>query len=334
MDDEEMKFTVSKAEIVEYVKVPENIFDLALKMNEDEVKSEYCIGLDGTVTFSPKAVDVMDAYFDEYEEKKFTFGDIAKGYDKSAEELVALLTGYAKAMGTEVSELITSYKKSGQGEKAFSIKGSDLGIVIDLINLAEEDKGEEKDMSEQTNTTNTQGAIDFGEADLPVEIKTDEPAPAKTEADQKTEEISKPEGCDPFFDAVNKSGAIKEQDKAVQADAEKTAKANAEAAKKAAESKPAKRGRKSRFALDKKIVAEDIDQNAVEIKPIRTFLIDSKVIKLEEIAVMSDKEIFDQFNKDYFAFNSEKGLVFINRAWLKANIADITDNVFVISDEV
>lgn len=92
----------------------------------------------------------------------------------------------------------------------------------------------------------------------------------------------------------------------------------------------AKKAKKTKFSLDKKFASEPVDTSCINIKVIRNYLIESKTLKPDQLALMDDVEILDFFTKTYYIVNTDKGLLMIDRNWIKDNINGIVENVVLI----
>ena len=98
---------------------------------------------------------------------------------------------------------------------------------------------------------------------------------------------------------------------------------------KAAAPAPVKK-KKTKFNLVKTFASEPVDPKTLDVKTVRNFLIESKAIKVEEIALMSDADVLAYFTGLYYTFNTDKGLILVTREFIKNNLAALTENVYVV----
>lgn len=326
-------FNISRREITEYLKLSSPVFDLAFALNKGNLEGEYKQDSKGYYHFNPKAIDLMEEFLEGFDERKITLDEVSSVIGAPADQIYYALSGAALESQCLITNLVPSFKKSGSSFGTFTFKGCDSDALLNIIkdlqknedqtseapetsetsDLPEEIGDEAPDTAESTNTTDTKG--DNNMSDNTVfnpselfglsEVAAPEPAPAPVEQASMPVEVVAPESAP------------------VPAPAPAPAEAKTPTAP--------KKVRKNKYSLDKKFYTEAADPEKIDVKAVRNFFIEGKVIKLEEIAVMSDNEIINRFANEYYLLTTEKGYVFINKEWIKDNIAGIADNVFLVS---
>ena len=92
------------------------------------------------------------------------------------------------------------------------------------------------------------------------------------------------------------------------------------------------RKKKTKLNITRQFIAENgtINGDISSIKQLRQFLMSDGNHKIEQVALMSDQEVLQAFEKDYFVIKTEEGRIFIfPRQFMNAN----TKNIYVIEQE-